>query len=527
MTGEPTQPSSDPWTRSSSPRQTSFWMLMGLSSFYFLLEFVPNLLDGYGYFIDELYYIACSKRLAWGYVDHPPVSMLILAGCRAVLGSSVAAIRFLPAVFGAATVFMTGWVARRLGAGLFGQGLAATAYMAAAVPMVMFGFYTMNALQMLIWAGLLYLLLELADGGNSGLWIWFGALAGVGLQNKHTLVLLAAGLAVGLLMTSARRLLLEPRLWVGAAIAFLILLPNLVWQVHNGWPSLEFYRNAALLKNLPASPWDVLVAQFLYMNPVGFAVWLPGLVFLLFFARAKSWRCLGWIFLTLLGILIVSGQSRPDRITGFYPVLFAAGGVFWEAVAVRPGAAWIRWALIVPLIVSGLALVPLGIPVLPPAQATQYAAWSGMVPQMERGPGKKSELPQWFADRFGWEELAREVAAIYQSLPEQERAGTVILAPSYGHAGALELFGSQYGLPPVYSPQNNYHLWGLPDRPIQTVISLGFGPERLASLFELVEEAGFYQCDYCMGWRDDMTFYVARRPKRDLHEAWKDFKHFE
>lgn len=502
-------------------------MLIGLSSFYFLLEFVPNLVDGYGYFIDELYYIACSKRLAWGYVDHPPVSVAILAAIRIVLGTSIAAIRFMPALCGGGVVFMTGWMARRLGAGLFGQGLAAGAYMAAAVPMVMFGFYTVNALQMLIWAGLLHLLLEIADGGPPRLWIWFGALAGVGLMNKHTLVLLGVGLAVGLLLTPARKYFREPRLWLGAALAVLILTPNLLWQVQNDWPSLEFYRNAALLKNLPASPWDILKAQILYMNPVGFAVWLPGLAWLLFFAKPKSRSLLGWLFLTLLALLMASGQSRPDRIVGVYPVVFAAGGVFWEAAAVRLRGAWLRWVLPVPLVVSGLLLAPLGFPILPPALATQYAVWSGMVPQMERGPGKKSELPQWLADRFGWEKLARQTAEVYRSLPEEEQAVAVILAPSYGHAGALELFGPQYDLPPVCSPQNNYHLWGLPDRPIQVVISLGFGPETLGSLFERVDQAGFYQCDYCMRWRDDMTFYVARRPKRDLHEVWKEFKHYE
>lgn len=513
--------------RSLTPRAASLTLLLPLAAFYFLLEFVPNLWGGYGYFIDELYYIACSQRPAWGYVDHPPLSVWILAGIRAVLGSSPAAIRFLPALFGAATVFMTGWIARRLGAGLFGQALAAVAYMAAAVPMVMFGFYTMNALQMLIWAGLLYLLVLIVDGGSPRLWIWFGVLAGFGLQNKHTLVLLAAGLMVGLLLSPARKHLLERRLWSGGFIAFLILLPNVLWQIQNGWPSLEFYRNAALLKNLPASPWDVLVAQILYMNPIGAAVWLPGLLFLLLSGRAASRRSLGWLFLTLLAILMLSGQSRPDRITGAYPVVFAAGGFFWEAFAARFRVTWIRWALLLPLVVSGLLLVPLAIPVLPPAQAARYAAWTGMVPQMERGPGKKAELPQWFADRFGWQELARDVAKAYYSLSEQERGETVILAPSYGHAGALELYGPRYGLPPVCSPHNNYHLWGLPDRPVRTVISLGYGPDEIGSLFEDMQEVGVYQCDYCMRWRDDMSIYVARRPRVDLGAAWEDFKHFE
>jgi hypothetical protein len=491
------------------------------------MEFVPNALDGYGYFIDELYYIACAKRLAFGYVDHPPLSMLVLAIWSGLAGTSTAAIRFLPAFFGAGTVFMTGWIARRLGAGFFGQGLAALAYMVAAVPMVMFGIYTMNALQMLIWALLLYLLVRIGGGDSSSLWVWFGVLAGLGLQNKHTLVMLAIGLAAGLLLTSARRFLNEKRLWYGGVISLLILLPNILWQIQNGWPSLEFYRNAALIKNLPASPLDVLKGQILYMNPVGFLVWLPGLAVLLFLFKGKRWRFIGWVFVTLLAMMMFSGQSRPDRIVGVYPVLFAAGGLFWESVSVRKGWSWIRWALVLPLILSGLVLMPLGIPVLSPDKATDYGVWLGIVPQLERGPGKKSELPQWFADRFGWEQLAHDVATVWETIPEVERPGTVILAPSYGHAGALELFGPEYDLPPVASMQNNYHLWGLPDRPIHTVISLGIGPDSLSSLFERVAEAGFHDCDHCMGWRDEMTIYVARGPKIDFHDAWNDFRHFE
>jgi hypothetical protein len=505
----------------------SLCLLISLSSLYFLLEFVPNVIDGYGYFIDELYYIACSKRLAFGYVDHPPVSVWMLAAWSKVFGSSTVAIRFLPAFFGGATVFMTGWIARRLGAGLFGQGLAAVAYMAAAVPMVIFGMYSMNAFQLLLWTAIFYLLIEIGDGGDKRLWIVFGVLAGIGLMNKHTLVLMSVGLTVGLILTPARKFLLERRLWIGAVIAGLILVPNILWQIQNGWPSLEFYRNAALLKNLPASPLEIVMHQILYMNPAGVLVWLPGLAFLLFSARAKQWRFIAWIFVALLAILMYSGQSRPDRITSLYPILFAAGGLFWESLSLRRGWAWIRWVLVVPLIVSGLLLMPLGIPVLSPEKATNYSMWLGMVPQMERGEGKKTELPQWFADRFGWEELVRDVAAVYETIPEEERAGTVILAPSYGHAGAIELFGPQYDLPPVAGTQNSYHLWGLPNRTIQTVISLDFGPNRLSSLFESVEEAGFYECDYCMRWRDEMRIYIARDPEVDFREHWEDFRNFE
>ncbi|NIM01985.1 MAG: hypothetical protein GTN89_14480, partial [Acidobacteria bacterium] len=455
------------------------------------------------------------------------LSILLLAAWRTLFGTSLAALRFLPALCGALTVFMTGLTAAGMGAGRLGQGLAALAYMAAAVPMVVFGFYSMNALQLPIWALLLYLLVRLGDDGSPRLWIAFGVVAGLGLLNKHTLVLLAVGLGVGLVLTPARRLLGEKRLWLGAAIAVALLLPNLVWQWLNDWPSLEFYRNAAMFKNLPASPLEVLTAQLLFMNPIGSLVWLAGLGFLLFSKRAKRGRFLGWLFLTLLVLMMVSGQSRPDRITGVYPVLLAAGGVFWESLSAKGARVWIARALMLLLALGGLALAPLGLPVLSPERATAYGQALGIVPQMERGDGKKPELPQWFADRFGWEELVRDVAGVRDEIPQTERENMLILAPSYGHAGALELFGPEYGLPAVAGTQNTYHLWGLPAGPIETVISIGYGSRTLSPYFAEVEQVAVHDCEHCMGWRDGMAIFVARKPTADFHDAWPEFRYYE
>ncbi len=505
------------------PRR-SLWPLAIMATIYFLVEFVPNLKDGYGYFIDELYYLACAKRLALGYVDHPPVSIWILAAWTKIFGISLPSIKFMPALFGGLTVLMTGLLARRVGAGLFGQLLAALTYMSSAVPLVVFGLYSMNAMQLFLWTVLLYILVEIADKGSSRLWIWFGIVAGIGLMNKHTLILLAAGLTLGLLLTPARKFLIEKNLWIGAGVAALILLPNLIWQALNGWPSAEFYRNAALEKNLSAGPLEVILAQLMFMNAV---VWVPGLFFLMFSKRFRQWRFIGWMFLTLLMLLILSGQSRADRLAGIYPILFAFGARWWESVSIRRKWSWLRYLLVVLLVSAMLILLPIGVPVLSPAQTTAYVSWFGIDTQAERGEGKKSELPQWMADRFGWPELAADVAVVWESVPGDERSKTIILAPSYGHAGAIEMYGPQYGLPPVAGLQNNYFLWGLPDQEITTVISLGIGPRSLDRVFESVEEVGHYTCEFCMPWRNNMDIYLARGPKADLREAWEDLGYFE
>ncbi|MEE8526589.1 MAG: glycosyltransferase family 39 protein [Thermoanaerobaculia bacterium] len=492
----------------------------------FLMEFVPSFFGAYGYFIDELYYVACSERLALGYVDHPPLAPWLLRLVREVLGDSIPAIRLLPALCAAASVFLTGWMARRMGAGIYGQVLAALALALAPVPLILFGFFSMNAFGMLFWICACLILVEIARGGDPRLWLLFGAVAGVGLMNKHTFVLLAVGLAAGLVLTPERRFLAGKWLWLGAGLAFLFLLPNLWWQLQQGWPSLEFYKNADLLKNVPTPPWKVLVDQILFMNPASLPIWLGGLVFCLG-GRDRRFRFLGWFFLALLVLVMVAQKSRPDRIVGAYPVMFAAGAVWWDAQRHRRGFGWTRWALPALLVVVGTALAPLSLPVLPPPQLASYSATLGIVPQLEQGAGKVSPLPQWFADRLGWEELVEKVAAAADELTPEERARALILMPSYGHAGALELLGRGNDLPRVVSGHNTYHLWGFGGEEPEALITVGYGPQSLSELFEDFRQVATYRCDYCMAWRQDAPIYVVRGRKASVREAWPDFKHFE
>jgi 4-amino-4-deoxy-L-arabinose transferase-like glycosyltransferase len=501
--------------------------LAALSGIVFLLEIVPNLFGGYGYFIDEFYYIACSKRLALGYVDHPPLAPLLLRLNRLILGDSVLAIRLLPALCGAASVYLTGLMARRLGAGLFGQGLAALALLVAPVPLIFFSFFSMNAFEILFWIAACLVLVEIARTGNDRLWLLFGLVAGVSLQNKHTFALLGVGLAVGLLLTRERRHLASKWLWLGAAVALLLFLPNIWWQIQNGWPSLEFYRMADIRKNVPTPPWLVILNQILFMNPATVPIWLGGLVFCFGSRAGRPYRFIGWIFVTLFLLLVIGQKSRGDRIVAAYPVLFAAGAAWWDSVTVRPGLRWARWALPSLLIVFGLLLAPMSLPLLPPDQLGSYAAATGIVPQLEKSDTATPELPLWFAERFGWEGLAPTVAGVVKDLDPDERERTLILVPSYGHAGALELFGPRYGLPRVASPQNNYHLWGVGEDPIDVIVSVGLGPDSLSEFFEEVRQVATYRCDYCKDWRDNMPIYVARGPKVPFREVWALFKHYE
>jgi hypothetical protein len=494
----------------------------------FLSQLVPNLFGGYGYFIDELYYLACARRLAWGYVDHPPLSIFLLRGETAVLGTSVWAIRLLPALAGAALALLTGSLARRLGGASFAQGLAALAILAPPVLLVFFGFYSMNAFEPVLWLLAVLALVSLVDSGDRRRWLCFGLVAGLGLLNKHTMVLLGAAMLAGLLLTPERRLLASRWLWLAGLLALVIIAPNLAWQAQTGWPSLEFYRNAEFYKNLPTPPLTGLANQVLFMNPLALPLWLAGLMYLFASPAARRYRFLAWAYVLLLAFILASRVSRADRIAGIYPVLFAAGAVAVERAAARAGWGWVRGAALALVATGAVALAPLGLPVLPPAALARYVAVLGVVPQIEKGATKRAELPQWFADRFGWPELVDQVTRVVLGLPEAERGRAILLAPSYGQAGALELLGR--GLPPVFSGHNTYFLWGLEQAPrVDPAVAIVLGRRRadLAQVFAEVEQVAVYRCGYCMPWRDEMPIHVAHRPRVRLAEVWPRLKHFE
>ncbi len=505
-------------------------VVLGVALAAFVLQIAATLVGqqfGYGYFIDELYYLACARRLDFGFVDHPPLAPAILRLNLAIFGDSLLALRLPGAVAGALTAFATGWLAARLGAGRFGQTLAATCAVVPPILLVLFSFFSMNSLEILLWTALLAVVVVMVEGNEPRLWALFGILTGVALENKHTSVVLVLGVVLGLALTPQRKLLFTRWLLVGGAVAFLLLLPNLLWQIEHGFPSLEFYRNATLFKNRPLPPLHVLWNQILFMSPFTFPVWAAGLYFCL--RLRPGLRFLAIAYFVLLGSLLVSRSSRPDRIAGLYPALFACGSVAIER-ALRSSPA--RVLALGTVLAGSAALGAASLPLLSPESVSRYLGFLGIDTQIERGEGKRAELPQWLADRFGWEELVEDVVSVYRSLSDEEKARAVVLAPSYGHAGALELFG-RGRLPPVLSPHNTYHLWGREEsRRLEggVLISIGYGAKDLGAMYESLEQVAIHDCEYCMTWRDEMPIFIARGlaiAPAELDAAWEAAKHYE
>jgi 4-amino-4-deoxy-L-arabinose transferase-like glycosyltransferase len=506
-------------------------LLAALSALPLVLYVASTLNGSYGYFIDEFYYIACAKRLAFGYVDHPPLAPLILAGARSVLGDSLLGIRVPAFLAASATVWVTGLLVWRLGGRRFATTLAGLAVGFAPILLAMSGFFSTNAFEPLLWSLTVLMLVRIEQTRESRLWIVVGLLVGLAFENKHTVVMYVGALGAGVLLTPTRRVLADRWLWMGAAVALLIALPNIAWQIASGWPSLEFYHNAQVLKNEPSPPLQSLMMQGLVVNPLALPVWLIGLGYLLFARDARPFRFLGVMFVVLLVIHVLSQTSRPDRTAAAYPMLLATGAVVIERWLsglegrARTIAQIARVAIPGLILAVNLALAPVVLPLLSPPALARFVDALGLNFTAERG--KTSAIPQLLADRTGWESFVAEVERVFLSLPAADRASVVIYAPSYGHAGSLELLGSWRGLPAVISGHNTYWHWSVGRTDSHVLIAVDADPDVLRRLFAEVWQAGRVRCDYCMSWRSDMTVWVARGPKEPLSTVWTRYRHYE
>ncbi len=506
-------------------------ILLIISAVAILVHFATNLgFGGYGYFRDELYYIACSRHLAAGYVDHPSFSILVLWVELHLFGSSLFALRLFPALAAGAIVFLTGQLAREMGGGRFAEMLAALAALTAPVYIAVCSFYSMNSLDLVFWVGCALVLARIVNTGQGKLWLWFGAIAGLGLENKLSVLFLCFGLAVGLVLTENRRFLLDKWLWLGGALAILLLVPNLIWEVRNGWPTSEFVYNAQLYKNNHPSIPAFALSQVILLGPFNAPIWLIGLYYCLFADNGRRWRILGWIYLAVFAVLAIQG-GKPYYAAPVYPLLLAAGAVAIEQfAAAREWGVTFRRACAAALVMGGIITAPLGIPVLPPGMLAAYAAALGITASQDTLVGerqRRSALMQPFADRLGWPEMVATVASVYSSLPPGERARAAIATGNYGEAGAIDFFGPGYGLPNAISGHNNYWLWGPGNYEPEVIVTVGASRERLEPVCGQLTQAASTSCNYCMPYEDGAPIFVCRDLKQPLSTLWPLLRHYD
>jgi hypothetical protein len=479
----------------------------------------------YGYFRDELYYIACARHLDFGYVDQPPLSILLLRLSKALFGDSLFAIRVLPALAGAATVALTGMIAREMGGRAWAIALACAATLSALFYLAVGNFFSMNVFEPLFWMGIVYLLVRIINDGAPTLWLWFGALLGLGIENKHSTVFFAAGIFVALLLTPERRHFAQKWIWLGGLLAFAIALPNIVWEARYQWPTYELLNNIARSnKNVALSPVEFIAQQINFMNPATLPLWLAGLFWVFTSREGRRYSAIGIVYLvTLAEFVILHGKSY--YLAPAYPMLFAAGGVAIERVfAVR--LTWLKPALLAIILLAGALFAPVIVPILSPDKLVGYMRAIHFEPPRTE-TSHTGALPQIFADQFGWEEMVGSVAHVYHHLQPEDEKRAAIFCQNYGEAGAIDFFGPKLGLPPAISGHQNYFLWGPRDWNGEVALVLDTNDDDERELFGSVEDLGqVVSSPLAMPFERRRHIYLCRDLKVSVREVWPRVKNW-
>lgn len=479
----------------------------------------------YGFFGDELYHLACGEHLDWGYVDQPPMIALIAWLVRHTLGESLLAVRFLPGVAGAALVLLAGWIARELGGGRFAVMLSALATACIGVLMVMHYLFTMNAFEPLFWMGCTAIVIRIIQIGNQKLWLWFGLLAGLGLENKYSMGVFGFGIVAGLLLTPERKALAKPWIWLGSALAALLILPNILWNIRHDWPFFELMSNIRESgRDVALGPLEYIGRQIFLIGPANFPIWVIGAAYLLFARKVKAFRALGWTFGVTLGFFILL-KGKDYYAAPAFPLALAAGAVAIESFTAGQWR-WVRTALVALLVATTLIFLPIFLPVFTVHHLLAYLdALPIGVPVSEHSHAA-ARLPHHYAWQFGWEEMVAETARVYNSLPPEDREKCAIFGNNFAEAGAIDLLGPKHGLPKAIGGHQSYWLWGPRQYTGECVIVLGDRLESAQRWFESCEVGAELNNPYARP-SENRPVLLCRKMKYDLQEVWPRLKSWD
>ena len=497
----------------------------------FLLLLALNLLQshlGYGYTRDELYYLVCGQHLAWGYVDHAPLVALQARLSPALFGHSLAGVRMLTTLAAAGRVFLTGVIAWSLGGRRIAQALAMCAVFLIPIYFPLDTYLSMNSFESIFWLTCLLLVLYIERSANTRAgWLSFGLVAGIGLLNKPSMAFFLIALLVALAITPQRKLLWSR--WTLAAITIiaLIILPNLLWQAHNHWPTIEFMRGRHTAPTHLRDHIQFIHRQIIDQDPVALILWSAGLLWLLFAPAAKGWR---WLALTYVFLLALMLPFSPKHyyVSPIYPMLFAAGAIAWDHVfSTNPRLAKARiptYAFLTAAMLFYVALtLPLFIPIFSAEGTIAYqkklAHTLHIVDTTE-----PNGLPELIADRFGWQQEVDEVTRIFHTLSPEDQSKVAILCSNYGEASALNLYG--HGLPTAISGDMTYFLWGPHNATGEVMIIVTGGHlEQLQTTYASAVVAGTMD-DPRSGLLEKKNIYLARGHKGNISDQWSRFKHY-
>jgi hypothetical protein len=482
-------------------------ILLGISFLNLLIHLLTN--GQYGFHRDELYIIDCSKHLAFGYIDMPPLTPFFAKLTISLLGETLQGLRFFPALLSSIIVFLTGLMAREMGGRLFAQILASLTIIVAPIYLVAGTQFQTIPLDQFFWVLTCYLFIRFINTNNQRLWLLIGLVVGLGLLAKYSVAFLAFAIFIGILTSNQRKLLSRRWIWFGALFGLFIFLPNIVWQVRNGFPVLEHMQ--ALRKDESTPTLQFLIEQILIIHPFTLPIWIAGILFFIFSEQFRKYRILVWIyFIPLVVFLLMKGQSY--YMGPAYPVFLAAGSVILEIKLLKKQMNWLKYAIPIILIVSSVITSPLWLPVLSIEKMKKFGI---------------ADFSYDFREMIGWPELVSSVSTVYENLPNEDKKNTIIITGNYGEAGSINHYGSKFGLPEAASGIGSYYYWGPGNPDATTVIFVGYPEGYLKSYFSDVTIKEVFKNKYGINNEEQgILIILCRKPNKPISELWIEFKHF-
>lgn len=493
---------------------TNILLLLGLG--LFLLHMFTN--HQYGFHQDEMVVLDNANNLDWGFVEYPPLTPFLARIELTLFGFSLVSARTFAALAHAFVLVLAGLMASELGGKRAAQILTSVVSAIAPIALIQ-GSLIQYVTFDFLWSVLIaYLMIRLLKSEDPRWWLAIGAVIGLGMMTKYTMVMFVAGLVGGVLLTDARRYIRSAGawLWGGVGLSLLIFLPNMIWQVQHRFVSLEFLSSIHARDVAIGRADGYLMEQFLLCsNPLTIPFWIAGLYFYCGTQAGKPYRAIGWMYVIPFLIYLFT-QGRSYYLAPAYPMLIAAGAVIWqgwiEKLSVQKArlVSGTTWGFV---LIGAMVGGALSLPIAP----INSPLWN-----------ITSEVHDIFTEQIGWDEMIQTVAGIYANLPEEEKSQAGILAGENDEASALNLYGGEYGLPRAISGSDTFWLRGYGNPPPETLIVLGYTQETANSLFEQCEVAGMITNAYDVenDLRDSPNIFVCRGPRAPWNELWNRLKRY-
>jgi len=479
---------------------------------------------GYGFFFDELYTIALSRHLAFGYVDLPPLVPALMALSRFLLGESLFAMHIVPALAGSFTLVFACLITKEFGGKTFAVALAVLGFIIVPAWLVLDSIFAYDSIDQLILAAFQFYLVRFLRTGNKRLWIVLGFIAGLACLTKMTILFLGPGFLVALLASKYRMNLITPWPWLGAVLCLVLVSPYLLWQSANHWPTLEYWMNYGSQRVYQASFQQYLINILIYLGPLLLPLWLIGLYRIFRRLDGVNYGFLGLLLLVTLALMFKLHATARMVIELFIPIL-AASAIFMEEMIT--GLRWGKWAKIpvtLYLLSVGMVSISFSLPIISmDLLPTLIRPFKYLYQPLREFNGGVSNSPIFLSGRVGWNDLAREVADVYNELPAEDRAAAGIYTDSYATAGAIDEYGPEYKLPHAVSGSLTYYLWG-PGYSWDVMIIVTSRTNHMSVFFDKCEQKAITQREYVGSTR--LYIFVCRKPKIPADTIWNSVKSF-